>query len=294
MNVTPLADRHDEAGGGSSALTIGAILVDEGKLSLYDAERVLEVQKREGLRFGDAAIKLRVVSAEDIQRALALQYKYSYLLPEDGNLSPELVAAFSPFSVEVEALRGLRSHLMLRWFTSNTKPRTLAIVSPHAKEGRSYLAANLAIVFSQLGERTLLIDADLRNPRQHTLFRILDQAGLSTILAGRADEKVLQRIAGFRGLSVLSAGPIPPNPLELLEGSSFARLLRLYEASFDVILLDTPAGLANADASAIAERAGGSLIIVRQDVTPESAVEELQHQLALTGSKVVGGVLANF
>ena len=139
--------------------SIGAILVDSGKLTIEAAERILRLQKEQGLLFGDAALQLGLLTNEDIQFALARQYDYPYLLKGDGEVSSELVAAFQPFSPQVEALRALRSQLMLRWFTGQQERRALAIVSPARGEGRSYLAANLAVVFSQLGEHTLLIDA---------------------------------------------------------------------------------------------------------------------------------------
>ena len=99
---------------------------------------------------------------------------------------------------------------MLRWFDAETGHKALAVVSPDAGEGRSFIAANLAVVFSQLGERTLLIDADLRNPSQHQLFRLPNKLGLSSILAGRAElEETVTRIPGLIDVSVMPAGATP-------------------------------------------------------------------------------------
>ena len=110
---------------------------------------------------------------------------------------------------------------MLRWFDRAEERQVLTIVGAERGEGRSYLAANLAIVFSQLGERTLLVDADLREPRQHYLFHLENQIGFSTLLAGRSREEAIVRIPDLAGLSVLPAGPTPPNPLELLNRLNF-------------------------------------------------------------------------
>src|SRR6185503_6302746 len=118
--------------------------------------------------------------------------------------------------------------------------RTLAITSPGAREGRSFIAANLAVVFAQLGQRTLLIDADFRAPRQQAIFNISDRFGLSSVLSGRADLSAAVPVSGLTGLSVLPAGPLPPNPLELLSRPSFAALLGKAQAEYDVILIDTP------------------------------------------------------
>ena len=201
--------------------SIGAILIDSGKLTIADAEQILHLQKAENLRFGDAGIKLGLLSEVDIQRALAHQYDYPYLVKDDGAVSESLVAAYNPFGHQVESLRTLRSQLMLRRFTGQPNRKMLAIVSPGRGEGRSYLAANLAVVFSQLGERTLLIDADMRNPCQHELFKLENRRGFSSMLAGRDDVQAVQRVNNFVDLSVLTAGATPPNPQEL---SGTARL----------------------------------------------------------------------
>jgi receptor protein-tyrosine kinase len=274
--------------------SIGAILIDAGKLSVEDAERILALQKREDLRFGDAAVKLGLVRPEDIQYALSLQFDYSYLPPGNYDLSRELVAAFAPFSREVEALRGLRSQLMLRWFTASPQRKTLAITSALRGEGRSYLAANLAVVFSQLGERTLLIDADMRQPRQHELFGLANKSGLSSLLAGRSEHDEVQRIRAFRDLSVLPAGPVPPNPLELLSRGALPQLLARMTGEYDVVLIDTPAGIENADAQTVAARAGAAIVAVRQDHVRAREVDELVGGLASANAQLIGTVLTSF
>ena len=168
-----------------SGRAIGAILIDAGRLSPDGAERILRAQRDGGLRFGDAAISLGLLKESDIQFALSRQFDYPFLQPGESSVSDEVVAAYRPFTHQVEELRALRSQLMLRWFDAEAERKTLAIVSPERGEGRSFIAANLAVVFSQLGERTLLIDADMRNPRQHTMFAVSNRLGLSETLAGR-------------------------------------------------------------------------------------------------------------
>jgi len=152
--------------------SLGAALVDAGKLRIEDVERILRLQREKNLRFGDAAIRLRLVKQADIDYALSRQFDFPYLLPGESDVSQEVIAAYAPFTPQVEALRALRSQLMLRWFDTDPLHRALAIISAERKEGRSFLAANLAVVFSQLGERTLLIDADLRKPRIHKSFGV--------------------------------------------------------------------------------------------------------------------------
>jgi receptor protein-tyrosine kinase len=274
--------------------SIGALLMDAGRLTPEAAERILKLQKEKNLRFGEAAIELGLLTEDDIQHALSRQFDYPYLMPGDTSVSPELVAAFKPFSPVVERLRALRSQLMLRYLDPENGKQSLAIISPESGEGRSHVVANLAVVFSQLGERTLLIDADMRRPRQHELFRLGNQPGLSAVLSGRAEiESVISRIPNLLGLSVLPAGAIPPNPQELLGRPAFKKLLEYSLANYDVILFDTPAG-DTADAETIATRAGAALAVGRKHITSMSRLQTLVTSLRQNGTPVVGAVLNEF
>jgi receptor protein-tyrosine kinase len=269
---------------------IGALLVDTGKLSVEDAERVLRFQKEKGLRFGEAAIKLGLLTEADIQQVLSRQFDYPVVLPGESNLGNELVAAYDPNSKQVEAFRALRSQLMLRWFAPEPERRALAVVSAERGAGRSYLAANLAIVFSQLGEKTLLVDADLRHPRQHQLFGLENTHGLSTVLSERV-EGAIQRVPALVDLSVVTAGPVPPNPQELLSRLVFARELEKAGAQFDIVIIDTPPIGQYADAQTVAVRAGGALVVARRNRTHVSKLRELGDTLKQASAEVVGVVL---
>ena len=272
--------------------SIGAILVDSGQLSLEAAEQVLRLQKKLGIRFGDAAIRLGLLTEEDIRQALSWQHDYLYLLPDDDHVSEEVVAAFKPFGTTVEQFRVLRSQLMLRWFDAERGHKTLSVVSAERKEGRSFTAANLAVVFSQLRERTLLIDADLRHPRQHELFRLENRQGLSSLLAGRAElPDTISRIEGLAHLAVLPAGPPPPNPQELLSRPEFSDVLLAVQKDFDIIIIDTPAGANNADYQMIAQASGGAVVVARKGMALAARVQGLASSLQYAGVAVVGTVL---
>jgi protein-tyrosine kinase len=271
--------------------SIGAILIDRGRLSAHSAERILQLQKEKGIRFGDAAIMLGLVTEDDIRQALSDQFHYAYLPLGDTTLSRSLVAAYQPFSLAVEDLRALRSQLLLRWFDASVDRRTLAIVSPGPREGRSHIAANLAIVFSQLGERTLLIDADLRMSRQHHLFNLTNQVGLSDMLSGRCGFEAVIKISSLRGLSVLPAGVTPPNPQELLGRAGFSSWLQTLSENFDVIILDTPASTKFADAHTVATRAKAAVLVTRQHVSSLTHAGELARNLQEYGITLVGSVL---
>lgn len=275
--------------------SMGAILIDSGRISADAAEQILRAQKEKGMRFGDAGLALGLLTNEDIQFALARQFDYPYVTATDSLLSRDLVAAFKPFNSEVETLRALRSQLMLRWFDGDPTRKCMAIVSPGRKEGRSYLAANLAIVTSQLGERTLLIDADLRNPVQHRLFGVQPRFGLSDILSERASPAdCVEKIASLRALSVLSAGAVPPNPQELLSRAQFSELLRKLSGDFDIIVIDTPASATTADAQIIAGRAGAALVLARRNMTSAPQLTRLVDDLGQGNAAVVGSVLTDF
>lgn len=270
--------------------SIGAILVDSGKISLSDAEQILQMQKQENLRFGDAAIKLGLITPDDFQFALAKQFDYPYLLKGESVISEELIAAYQPFCAQVESLRALRSQLMLRCFTGDDKRKSLAIVSPERGEGRSFIASNLAVVFSQLGAHTLLIDADMRNPRQDKIFNLQNRIGLSSVLAERAGLEAIQRVTDLQDLSVLTSGAIPPNPQELIGRPIFARFLRELENEFEVILIDTPPCAEFADAHTMAVRSGAALVLARKNHTKSTLMQDQVELLQNAGVQVVGSM----
>jgi protein-tyrosine kinase len=271
---------------------IGKILIDLGCLEQDDIERVMRLQRRRGLRFGEAARKLRLVSKADLQRALAIQFGYPCLPTGEGQLSSELVAAYRPFSPQGEAIRDLRSQLLLHCF--NAENPALAIISPSPRDGRSFATANLAVAFAQWGRNTLLIDADLRSPRQHQLFNIDNRVGLSAVLRGRPARDAIQVVPYFGNLSVLPAGSSPPNPLELVGRPEFVRLLTEVQETYDIVLIDTPAASSGADAQVIAAHAGSALLLAREDVSRLEDLQEILDRVSSTGARVVGSALNRY
>jgi protein-tyrosine kinase len=275
---------------------IGTILFEDGKLTAAEVAQVMALQQSHGMRFGEAALHLRLINEDDLRRALAQQYDFHYLEAEADDVSHEIIAAFNPYHPRVEEMRALRSQLLIRWFNTEQQgtTRALAIVSPGAQEGRSYLAANLAVLFSQLGHRTLLIDADLRSPRQHRLFNLSDRIGLSAVLSGRAGMNAASGIPGIPWLRVLPAGPTPPNPQELLSRASFGTLLKEVSPEFDVILLDSPPALHYADVQNVAYRAGSALVLARRNHTRVADTAAVSRELADCGVRMVGSVINVF
>lgn len=270
---------------------IGDLLVKEGKITRAEAEKILQLQKQQGLRFGDVAKASALITEEDIQQVLSHQFDFSFLTNDNSGLSQELIAAYQPFCQQVETLRTIRSQLMLRWFHHDKK--TLAIVSPTNGEGRSYFTANLAIVFAQLGQRTLLIDANLRQPRQHVLFNLGKVQGLSDFLANRTENPVIKKIPELPNLSVLTSGTIPPNPLEIIS-RGLERCIEKLTPDYDIILFDTPSVSQGSDVQLLARGAGGALFLARQHQTRLADMEAMKAFLEKSGVVCVGAVISGF
>lgn len=272
--------------------SIGRLLLDSGKISPENAERVLHMQRELGIRFGEAAVRLGLVTDADIQQTLARQFDYPYLQAGQGKFSDRLVAAYQPFTPQVEALRAVRSQLMLRWFARGRK--SLVVLGVDGGNGASLFSANLAVVFSQLGERTLLVDANLRAPKQTEIFGIGTRQGLSDMLAGRAGPDAVTRVPEFLSLSLLGSGTLPPNPQELLNRQGFAALNAELEQQNDVVLYDVPSYTSGSDALAVIQRAGGVLLVARRNETLLADITALTEQVVGCGAEVVGAVMVDF
>lgn len=270
---------------------IGKLLQDAGKLQPQDMERVLKLQQSDNLRFGEAAQKLGLVTEEDIRQALSQQFEYPYVPAAETGLNAGLIAATAPYSKEAEALRSLRSELLLRWFKDGRK--TLAIGSVRTDEGASVLTANLAILFAQMGRKVLLVDADMRTPRQQGIFNLDNSMGLSDILAERVPSVQVRAVKPFQTLNILPAGSPPPNPAELLARPSFGALLAGLEANYDIVLIDTAPSQHSSDFHLVAARVGGMLLATRRNVSRLNPLAELKDKITLTGAQVVGAVVLN-
>jgi protein-tyrosine kinase len=274
--------------------SIGVLIAEARNLTAEQVEQVLSYQRDKGLRFGEAAVALGLASKDDVLFALSQQFHYPYALEEKRLVSPEVVALNEPFSARAECFRALRSQLMMRVFVENGPRQAVAVISPESGDGKTYCAANLAVVLAQLGGRTLLVDADMRGPRLHEVFRLGNQAGLSGILAGRADKQVIQQVTGIPSLFVLPVGTTPPNPLELVERPAFGLLMRELASKFDHVIVDTPAAVYGSDACVIAARCGAALVVARQNAVRVAALSDLVASLTGSPAKLVGVVMNEF
>lgn len=280
------ADLHDRP--------IGDLIRDARNLSAAEVEKVLSYQREHGVRFGEAAVTLGLASPDDVLNALAQQFHYPLANAERRVASPELVTLLQPFSVQAEAIRAVRSQVTMRLGKADAPRQALAVISPDSGDGKTYFAANLAVSLAQLGGRTLIVDADLRGPRQHEVFKVSNAAGLSTLLSGRAEHQVIQPVEGVAGLFVLPCGPIPPNPLELIERPAFALLMRELSTKFDHVVIDTAAASLGADACVVAARCGAALVLTRKHQNKVAELQDLVASLAGSTVQLLGAVVNEF
>jgi capsular exopolysaccharide synthesis family protein len=188
-----------------------------------------------------------------------------------------------------EAFRTFRTNVLFS--SAEEGGRALVITSTAPREGKSLVSSNLAIALAQAGQRTLLIDADMRKPKAHDIFVLSQEPGLSNVLVGDAPLKAAVRETTVAGLSVLVAGRIPPNPTELLGAPRFRELMTTVKSHFDWIIVDTPPVMAVADATLVSHLATGVVFVVGAEMTSRHAAKRALDQLQQVHAKFVGGVL---
>jgi protein-tyrosine kinase len=272
-------------------MPIGQILVESKRLAEFEIARILGESRRENLRFGEAAIRLGLIKLRDIDFALARQFAFPYVSPEDNVISREVIAAYSPSDPTVEMLRSVRSQILVETSQDRTTRIAIAVVSPESGDGRSFVAANLAVLFAQLGRPTLLLDGSFRTARVHRLFDLDSAGGLSTFLAGRTGMECIRSIVEVPGLHVMPAGPVPPNPLELFERARLRGVMPELLRTFEVILVDTSAGFVGGDSSLLARFAGSALVVARLNRIRLAEARTFAAQLERARARVLGVVV---
>lgn len=203
-------------------------------------------------------------------------------------MQPNIISITNPKSVEAEAYRTLRTNLQ---FSSVDKElQTIVITSSNSSEGKSTTICNLAVSFAQIGKRVLIIDGDLRRPRLHKYLNVPNIDGLSNVLAQHVPvEKVLRET--MLDIKVLTCGPIPPNPSELLSSNRFKELLEQLKMEFDLILIDAPPVGVVTDAAILSTLVDGTLMVVASHKTDrEHALRSLK-LLNNVGARMLGTVL---
>jgi capsular exopolysaccharide synthesis family protein len=205
-----------------------------------------------------------------------------------GDLAGYLVTLRDPLSVASEAYRTLRANLL--YGVVDDPPKVIVITSPGRGEGKSITCANLGVVLAQVGKSVLVVDCDLRKPTLHSVFGLGNEQGLITALVkeGSLQDTWDQPMEGLR---VLTVGPTPPNPAEVLSTQRFAELMRQLREEFDYVLLDGPPLEHVADSAILSVHADGSLLVIDSQNTRKVAVRRSVRDLEAVGGEVIGVVM---
>ena len=239
------------------------------------------------LEFLDDTIK----TPEDVEQKLKLAVLG--VIPKLGQKESVAVAIRDPRSTFAEAYRSVRT--ALQFATDHGVPRTLLVTSAGPGEGKSTTALTLAHKFTQLGKRVLLVEADLRNPSLHRTFGQRDQKiGLSNLLAGACTMAEATVDSDDPLLKVILAGPLPPNPAELLSSSKLVSLLTVAGERYDQIIIDGPPVLGLADAPILANAMEGTLVVISSATTKIGAAQAALKRLLAARARIVGGLLTKY
>ncbi|MDF2013692.1 CpsD/CapB family tyrosine-protein kinase [Priestia megaterium] len=206
-------------------------------------------------------------------------------------LKRRLLAHNSPKDPVAEQYRTIRTNIQFSNVDQDIK--TIVLTSSGAEEGKSTTSANLATVYAQQGLNVLLIDADLRKPTGHYTFRLENHIGLTNVLTRQSTLAQAVQESEIPHLSVLTSGPIPPNPSELLASAQMAELLKEMKKQFDMIIFDTPPILAVADAQILANQVDGTILVVSSGKTEKDAALKSKELLSNAQGKLLGVVLNN-
>lgn len=274
-----------------SGQPLSQVLMRQSGLTEDDLGRIAHVQEQIGLGFIEAAMRLGLVTQADLDAALGGEKREAgQSRMATARASAEIISAHDPADPFSEAVRTLRTELLLR---AGDDCNVVTVMSPGAGEGRSRLVAELAVAFSQIGQPTLLVDADLREPRQHELFGASNEQGLAQALTDGSPPFV-NSVHELPGLSVLTAGPRVANPLELLLDPAFADLVSGWRRRHRHVLIDTPPAAEFADALSVVAHAHRVLVVGRIHHTSMKDTRTMLQRLHAARATVIGSVLYSF
>jgi non-specific protein-tyrosine kinase len=204
--------------------------------------------------------------------------------------SVNLVTLQDPRSPAAEAYRTLRTNIL---FSALEKPiQTLIVTSPAPDEGKSETAANLAVAMAQAGHDTILVDADLRRPSQHTIWGIANEHGLASLMLEETADIPFQSV-GIDHLAVLPSGPLPPNPADVLSTRRMDEVLELLKGRAEYVLFDAPPVLAVADTALLASKLDALLLVIKAGATRRDHAQRTKELLQRANIRIIGVALSN-
>ncbi|CAI3304203.1 CpsD/CapB family tyrosine-protein kinase [Enterococcus cecorum] len=198
-----------------------------------------------------------------------------------------LITLLNPNSSISEQYRTVRTNL--QFAVAGDQPlRSMAVVSSGPGEGKSTSFANLAVVFAQAGRRVLLVDADMRKATVHKTFGLSNEVGLSNLVSGQQSASSVIQPSGVDNLSVMTAGPTPPNPAELLNSHRMNVVIEELYQMFDLIVFDLPPVMTVADGLIMASKTDGTVVVIREGVTRKDSIIEAKNRLIQAKARILG------
>lgn len=267
--------------------SIGQILIRNNKLTDQQAIEIINRQKDLNKRFGDIAIELGYVTAQDIENVLLSQFDLSYTNSDVDLINQSFYTLQDPYSEKSESIRVLREEINQY---RQKKSLSLFFASSEFDGNTEVLLANVAISFAQSGIRTLLVDMNLRNSSLHQLFNIDNKYGTADILAERTNLECIHSLRFVRGLDFISCGTSVPNPSELLSKLSFDDFMVAMQSRYEIILINSPAINDFADAQIIADKSKNGIFVVTKNHTKEKEIDISMSKLTPTGVQIIGAV----
>lgn len=240
-----------------------------------------------GFAFLQEFLDDRVNTSEDIERVASLATLGTVpTIPDENN---RLLIGQDAFSPITESYRALRTSVQYSYV--DHKVNALAVTSAHPGEGKSVTSANLAIAMALQGKRVILVDADLRRPSVHRMFRVEAEPGLTSVLADEISLEDALHSTGIEGFKVLTAGPLPPNPPELLNSQAMLDLLERFKEHADLVVFDTPPTIPVTDSQVIASHVDGVVLVVEAGQSRKATLKHARDLLERTHGRLLGVVL---
>ncbi|AQQ54217.1 CpsD/CapB family tyrosine-protein kinase [Planococcus lenghuensis] len=204
----------------------------------------------------------------------------------------KLIANSNPKSYVSEQYRTVRTNISFS--SADKEVSTLLVTSAVPGEGKSTTSANLAVVFAQSGKRVLLVDGDMRKPTSHYTFHVNNAIGLSNLLTRQANMEDAIRRTNIENLDLITSGPIPPNPAELLASRTMDAVLQELLSGYDLVIFDAPPVLSVTDAQILANKCEGTILVVNSGATEKENALKAKEAIQKTNGRILGTVLNNF